>query len=45
MVKVYETSVIKNTLNPSWKDIKIEEKEFNKGDPNRTLLFEGKKKK
>jgi len=40
MFKVYESPIIKNTLNPSWKDLKIEEKDLNLGDPNRKLLFE-----
>jgi len=39
-LKIYETSVIKNTLSPSWKNIEIPETTFNGGDPDKMILFE-----
>ncbi|ORX82968.1 copine-8 [Anaeromyces robustus] len=39
-VKVFETSVIKNTLNPVWKNLEIAETVFNGGDPDKTLIFD-----
>ncbi|ORX44169.1 Copine-domain-containing protein [Piromyces finnis] len=38
--KVFETPVIKNTLNPKWKGIKIPEVTLNNGEPDRMLLWE-----
>jgi hypothetical protein len=40
LVKVFETSVIKNTLNPKWKNIQIPEVTLNNGDPEKMLLWE-----
>ncbi len=40
--KVFETPVIRNTLNPVWKNIKIPEVTLNNGEPDRMLLWEGK---
>jgi len=40
MLKVFETPVIKNTLNPSWKNLEIAEVTLNNGDPDKQLLFE-----
>jgi len=40
LTKVYETPVIKNTLNPKWKNIKIPEVTLNNGDPDRMILWE-----
>jgi len=40
-VKVYETNVIKNTLNPQWEDIHIPERDLNNGNINKMILFEG----
>jgi len=39
-VKVLETSIIKNTLDPKWKDLTISEKFFNNGNPDKMLYFE-----
>jgi len=40
LVKVYETSVIKNTLDPKWTNIEIPEVTFNSCNPDRMLLWE-----
>jgi len=40
LVKVYETSVIKNTLDPKWTNIEIPEIAFNSCNPDRMLLWE-----
>jgi len=40
VIKVYESSVIKNTLNPLWTNVRIKESILNNGDDQRMLLFE-----
>jgi hypothetical protein len=40
LVKIFETPVIKNTLNPKWKNIRIPEISLNNGDPDKLLLWE-----
>jgi len=40
IIKVMETSVIKNTLNPAWANIEVPIKTFNNEDLNKMLLFE-----
>jgi len=40
VLKVFESPVIKNTLNPSWKNLEISELALNSGDPDKMLLFE-----
>jgi len=40
IIKVFETPVIKNTLDPVWKSLKIPEVTLNNGDPDKMLLFE-----
>jgi len=42
MVKIHETPVIKNTLNPTWEPFEMLENEFNDGNRTKPLLFEGK---
>eukprot|EP00833_Pecoramyces_ruminatium_P008918 jgi/Orpsp1_1/1182950/evm.model.c7180000083251.1 len=39
-VKVYETPIIKNTLNPKWDSFVIPEKEFNNGNSSKVFLYE-----
>ena len=41
LLKVYESEVIKNTLNPVWRKVCIKESILNNGDDQRMLLFEG----
>ncbi|OUM61541.1 hypothetical protein PIROE2DRAFT_12454 [Piromyces sp. E2] len=38
--KIFETPVIKNTLNPKWDTFEILEKDFNNGDNDKLILFE-----
>ncbi|ORX44170.1 copine family member IX [Piromyces finnis] len=40
VLKIFESSVIKNTLNPLWKDIRIKESTLNNGDDERMILWE-----
>jgi len=40
LIKVYESPVIKNTLDPKWKEIVIPEVSLNNGDPDKMILFE-----
>ncbi|ORX59370.1 copine-9 [Anaeromyces robustus] len=40
LLKVYESPVIKNTLNPVWSDVCIKESILNNGDDERMLLWE-----
>jgi len=40
IIKVFETPVIKNTLNPKWKELEVSEVSLNNGDPDQMLLFE-----
>jgi len=40
LLKVYESEVIKNTLNPVWRKVCIKESILNNGDDQRMLLFE-----
>jgi len=40
MVKIHETPVIKNTLNPTWEPFEMLENEFNDGNRTKPLLFE-----
>jgi hypothetical protein len=40
IIKVMETSVIKNTLNPAWANLEVPVKTFNNEDLNKMLLFE-----
>jgi len=41
MVNFYQSSIIKNTLNPTWEPFEMTVNEFNKGDFTKPLLFEG----
>jgi len=40
LLKIYETPIIKNTLNPKWESFVIPEKEFNNGNTNKSFLYE-----
>jgi len=40
LVQIYKTEIIKNTLDPKWKTIEIEEVKFNNCNPDRMLLWE-----
>jgi len=39
-IQVYKSSIIKNTLNPVWTDVKIKEITLNNGDDEKMLLWE-----
>jgi len=41
ILKVYESNIIKNTLNPVWSDVRIRESTLNNGDDERMILWEG----